>query len=58
MCMKKHKIYRPKRLTKEEQKYFNDLARREIIMSMVVIVGGIIILAVICSLLNQATVTP
>lgn len=55
MCMKKHRLYRPKGLTKEEQKYVDAMARRELIMSIVVLVGGIIILAVICALTKQAT---
>lgn len=55
MCMKKHRLYRPKGLTKEEQKYVDAMARRELIISIVVLVGGIIILAVICALTKQAT---
>lgn len=44
-CMKKHRIYRPKGLSKEEQKYLDAMFRRELIMTLLVVLIGAGILA-------------
>ena len=54
MCMKKQIKYRPKGLSKEEQKYMDAMVRREIIMSIVTIIAGVIIVAAIAALTKQA----
>lgn len=53
MCMKKHRTYRPKGLSKEEQKYLNSMVRREIIMSIVTLLAGIAIVIAIFALTKQ-----
>ena len=54
MCMKKHRTYRPKGLSKDEQKYLNSMVRREIIMSIVTLLAGIAIVIAIFALTKQA----
>lgn len=54
MCMKKHRTYRPKGLSKEEQKYLDSMVRREIIMSIVTLLAGIAIVIAIFALTKQA----
>ena len=54
MCMKKQIKYRPKGLSKEEQIYMDAMVRREIIMSIITIIAGVIIVAVIVALTKQA----
>lgn len=54
MCMKKQIKYRPKGLSKEEQKYVDSLVIREIVMTVILMVIGAIIVAVIFALTKQA----
>lgn len=54
MCMKKQIKYRPKGLSKEEQKYMDAMVRREIIMSIITIIAGVAIVAAIAALTKQA----
>ena len=54
MCMKKHKLYRPKSLKKEEQEYLNAQLRRELIMTIAVMVLGIAVVVGIFALTKQA----
>ena len=52
--MKKHKLYRPKSLSKEEQKYVDAMVRREIIVSILALLAGAAVIAVIIALTKQA----
>lgn len=52
-CMKKHRTYRPKGLSKEEQKYLDAMFRRELIMTLLTIVIGACILAWIIVTLKE-----
>lgn len=52
--MKKHKLYKPSNITKEEQKYINAQLRRELIMTIAVIIMGIAVLVAIFALTKQA----
>ena len=54
MCMKKHKLYRPKSLSKEEQKYLDAQIRREIIMTIVVMILGIAVVVGIFAMTKKA----
>lgn len=54
MGAKKHKLYRPKGLSKEEEKYLNAQLRREIIMTVIVMIMGIAIVVALFGLTKQA----
>lgn len=54
MGVKKHKLYRPKGLSKEEEKYLNAQLRRELIMTVIVVVMGVAIVVSIFGLTKQA----
>ena len=53
--MKKHRTYRPKGLSKEEQKYLDAMFRRELIMTLLTIVIGACILAWIIVTLKEVS---
>lgn len=54
MGVKKHKLYRPKGLSKEEEKYLNAQLRRELIMTIIVVIIGIAVVAALFGLTKQA----
>lgn len=54
MCMKKHKTYRPKGLSKEEQKYLDSMVRREVVMSIFVMIMGALVIVALFMLTKQA----
>ena len=54
MGAKKHKLYRPKGLSKEEEKYLNAQFRREIIGTLIVIVIGILVVLGLILMTKQA----
>lgn len=54
MCRKKQIKYRPRGLSKEEQKYLDAQLRREIIGTLVVIVIGILIVLWLFLMTKQA----
>ena len=54
MGAKKHKLYRPKGLSKEEQKYLDAQFRREIIGTLIVIVIGILVVLGLILMTKQA----
>jgi len=51
--MKKHKLYRPKNLGKEEEQYLNAQLRRELIMAAIVVIMGVAIVVAIVGLTKQ-----
>lgn len=53
MGVKKHKLYRPKGLSKEEGKYLNAQLRRELIMAAIVVIMGVAIVVAIFGLTKQ-----
>ena len=53
MGVKKHKLYRPKGLSKEEEKYLNAQLRRELIMAAIVVIIGVAIVVAIFGLTKQ-----
>jgi hypothetical protein len=54
MGVKKHKLYRPKGLGKEEEKYLNAQLRRELIMTIIVVIIGIAVVVALFGLTKQA----
>lgn len=54
MGVKKHKLYRPKGLSKEEGKYLNAQLRRELIMTIIVVIIGIAVVVALFGLTKQA----
>lgn len=54
MGAKKHKLYRPKDLSKEEEKYLNAQLRRELIMTVIVVIIGIAVVVALFGLTKQA----
>lgn len=54
MCKKKQIKYRPKGLSKEEQKYLDAQFRREIIGTLIVIVIGILVVLGLILMTKQA----
>lgn len=54
MGAKKHKLYRPKGLSKEEEKYLNAQLRRELIMTIIVVIIGIAVVVALFGLTKQA----
>lgn len=55
-CMKKHRTYRPKGLSKQEKKYLDAMFRRQLIMTLLVMLMGAVILAgIFVSLKEVAT---
>lgn len=54
MCKKKQIKYRPKGLSKEEQKYLDAQFRREIICTFVIVIIGILIVLGIFLMTKQA----
>ena len=54
MGAKKHKLYRPKGLSKEEEKYLNAQLRREFIMTIIVVIIGIAVVVALFGLTKQA----
>lgn len=54
MSVKKHKLYRPKDLSKEEEKYLNAQLRRELIMTVIVVIIGIAVVVALFGLTKQA----
>ena len=54
MCMKKHRTYRPKGLSKEEQKYLDSMVRREVVMSIFVMIMGALVIVALFMLTKQA----
>lgn len=54
MCKKKQIKYRPKGLSKEEQKYLDTQFRREIIGTLIVIVIGILVVLGLILMTKQA----
>jgi hypothetical protein len=54
MGAKKHKLYRPKGLSKEEEKYLNVQLRRELIMTVIVVIIGIAVVVALFGLTKQA----
>lgn len=54
MGAKKHKLYRPKNLSKEEEKYLNAQLRRELIMTVIVVIIGIAVVVALFGLTKQA----
>ena len=53
MGVKKNKLYRPKGLSKEEEKYLNAQLRRELIMAAIVVIMGVAIVVAIFGLTKQ-----
>lgn len=49
--MKKHKVYKPTGLTKAERDWLKAQERRELIASLIVIVVGVIIIAVLIKMM-------
>jgi len=54
MGAKKHKLYRPKGLSKEEEKYLNAQLRRELIMTIIVVIIGVAVVVALFGLTKQA----
>ncbi len=54
MGAKKHKLYRPKNLSKDEKKYLNAQLRRELIMTVIVVIIGIAVVVALFGLTKQA----
>jgi hypothetical protein len=54
MGAKKHKLYRPKSLSKEEEKYLNAQLRRELIMTIIVVIIGVAVVVALFGLTKQA----
>lgn len=54
MGAKKHKLYRPRNLSKEEEKYLNAQLRRELIMTVIVVIIGIAVVVALFGLTKQA----
>ena len=54
MGARKHKLYRPKGLSKEEEKYLNAQLRRELIMTIIVVIIGIAVVVALFGLTKQA----
>lgn len=51
---KKHKTYKPKSLSKEEQEYLNSQLKHELIMSVIVLLAGIAVVVALFALTKQA----
>ena len=54
MGAKKHKLYKPKGLSKEEEKYLNAQLRRELIMTVIVVIIGVAVVVALFGLTKQA----
>lgn len=54
MCMKTHKIYKPKGLTKKEQEYLAAQERREMLIAFIMVVLGAVIITIIFRLMAGA----
>ena len=52
--MKKQIKYRPRSLSKEEEEYLKQLERRELIMTLLVIIGGALIVYAIYNMTKAA----
>ena len=51
MCMKTHKIYKPKGLTKKEQECLAAQERREMLIAFIMVVLGAVIVTIIFKLM-------
>ena len=54
MCMKKQRTYRPKGLTKEEERYLDSLVKRELVLAIFVILAGIAVVIGVFIVAQQA----
>ncbi len=54
MCMKKQRTYRPKGLTKEEERYLDSLVKRELVLAIFVILAGIAVVIGLFIVAQQA----
>lgn len=54
MCMKKQRNYRPKGLTKEEERYLDSLVKRELVLAIFVILAGIAVVIGLFIVAQQA----
>lgn len=59
MCMKDHKIYRPKELTKKEREFIEQQEKKELLAAMIIIVlGAIVVTLIIKALIKALEVAP
>lgn len=54
MCMKKQRTYRPKGLTKEEERYLDSLVKRELVLAVFVLLAGIAVVIGVFVVAQQA----
>lgn len=54
MCMKKQRTYRPKGLTKEEERYLDSLVKRELVLTIFVILAGVAVVIGLFIVAQQA----
>lgn len=54
MCMKKQRTYRPKGLTKEEERYLDSLVKRELVLTIFVLLAGVAVVIGLFIVAQQA----